>query len=348
MEILKKELYSEYEAFCLSHPNGAFQQSVHWAKVKKDWQQEVVVSRDSDGKIVGGVAVLIRKIGPFGMMYANRGPVCDYSDKSVMLDLVEGIKAVAKKHNGYKFICDPFVLAEDKETVQFFKDCGFSINENAAFRDTIQPRYNYMLTYIKDMSEKELLAKFSTKTRYYINYGPKHGVVVKEGIQYLDDFYAMYSETGDRKNFTIRSKAYLESMLTSFPDNAKLFMCYHEDAETGVSTPLCGGLSVQYAGRTSHVYGCSTSVMSKLHATNVLQWAMMKWALAGNCHTYDMQGIATSKEDDEELYSVYLFKAKFEGGIVETAGEFTLTFNKFADKLITLALNVRSNLKHRK
>ncbi|MBQ5782708.1 MAG: peptidoglycan bridge formation glycyltransferase FemA/FemB family protein [Oscillospiraceae bacterium] len=142
MEILKKELYGEYEAFCLDHPNGAFQQSVHWAKVKKDWQQEVVVSRDSDGKIVGGVAVLIRKIGPFGMMYANRGPVCDYSNKAVMLDLVEGIKAVAKKHNGYKFICDPFVLAEDKETVQFFKDCGFSINENAAFRDTIQPRYN--------------------------------------------------------------------------------------------------------------------------------------------------------------------------------------------------------------
>ena len=203
-----------------------------------------------------------------------------------------------------------------------------------------------MLTYIKDMSEEALLKKFSTKTRYYINYGPKHGVVVKEGIEYLDDFYRIYSETGNRKNFTIRSKAYLESMLTSFPDNARLYMCYHQNDETGELTALCGGLSVQYAGTTSHVYGCSTSTMSNLKATNVLQWAMMKWALAGNCHTYDMQGIATNKEDDEELYSVYLFKAKFEGGIVETAGEFTITFNPLADKLISLALNIRSKLKH--
>ncbi|MBP1552477.1 MAG: peptidoglycan bridge formation glycyltransferase FemA/FemB family protein [Oscillospiraceae bacterium] len=346
MEILKKELYSEFDAFCSTHPKGAFQQAPAWAKVKKDWEHEIVVTRDENGNIVGGVSVLIRKIGPFGMMYAPRGPVCDYTDKAVMKDLIEGIRVVAKKHHGYKFICDPLVLVSDAETIQFFKDCGFSIKEHAAFRDTIQPRYNYMLTYIKDMSEEALLKKFSSKTRYYINYGPKHGVVVKEGIEYLDDFYRIYSETGRRKNFTIRSKAYLESMLTSFPDNARLYMCYHQNDETGELTALCGGLSVQYAGTTSHVYGCSTSTMSNLKATNVLQWAMMKWALAGNCHTYDMQGIATNKEDDEELYSVYLFKAKFEGGIVETAGEFTITFNPLADKLISLALNIRSKLKH--
>ena len=56
MEILKKELYSEYESFCLAHPKGAFQQSVNWAKVKKDWLHEVVVSRDENGAIVGGVS----------------------------------------------------------------------------------------------------------------------------------------------------------------------------------------------------------------------------------------------------------------------------------------------------
>ena len=99
MEILKKDLYSEYETFCLNHPKGAFQQSVNWAKVKKDWLHEVVVSRDENGKIIGGVSVLIRKIGPFGMMYAPRGPVCDYTDKTVMADLISGIKAIAKKSN---------------------------------------------------------------------------------------------------------------------------------------------------------------------------------------------------------------------------------------------------------
>ena len=345
MEILNKDLYNEYEAFCQNHPKGAFQQSVNWAKVKKEWLHEVVVSRDTAGNIVGGVSILIRKIGPFGMMYAPRGPVCDYTDKAVMTDLISGIKAVAKKHNGYKFICDPLVLASDSETIDFFKDCGFSINENAGFHDTIQPRYNYMLNYIKGLSEDELIMKFTSGTRYYIRFGPKNGVICKVGAEYLDDFYRIYEETGRRKNFSIRSKAYLGSILSNMPDHAKLFMCYYKDSESGAETALCGGLSIQYAGTTSHVYGCSTSEMRKLNPTYMMQWEMMKWALSGHCHTYDMQGIALDEETDAELYGVYRFKAKFRGDVIETAGEFTLTFNSFADKLIGLALKIRSKIR---
>lgn len=339
MEILDRKLYDEYENFCSNHAKGAFQQSINWAKVKKDWINEVVVSRDKDGKIVGGVSILIKKIGPFGMMYAPRGPVCDYTDKAVLTDLVEGIKVVAKKHHGYKFICDPLVLATDKETIEFFKSCGFSINENAPFHDTIQPRYNYMMNYIKGLTEDELIAKFNTRTRYYIRYSAKNNVVCKEGIEHLDDFYKIYQETGVRKKFSIRSKEYLKSILESFPDNAKLFVCYFEDK------PLCGGLSIQYAGTTSHVYGCSTDEMRKIHPTDHLQWQMMKWALSGNCHTYDMQGIAPDEETDEELYKVYLFKCKFLGDIIETAGEFTITFNPTADKLVGSALKLREKLR---
>lgn len=72
---------------------------------------------------------------------------------------------------------------------------------------------------------------------------------------------------------------------------------------------------------------------------------MMKWALEGGCHTYDMQGIAPDKETDEELYNVYMFKTKFLGESVETAGEFTLVFNKTAKKSIDLALKVRGKIR---
>lgn len=339
MEILKKELYSQYEEFCSTHPKGAFQQSIYWADVKKDWIHEIVVSRDNNNNIIGGVSVLIRKIGPFGLMYAPRGPVCDYKDKTVLKDLAEGIKFLAKKHNGYKFICDPLVLASDADTIKTFKDCGFDIKENAPFHDTIQPRYNYMMDYIQGLSEDELIMKFNNRTRYYIRFAAKNNVECRQGKEYLDDFYKIYQETGVRKKFTIRGKEYLKRILDSFPNNAKLFMCYHDNV------PLCGGLSIQYAGTTSHVYGCSSNEMRKIHPTDLLQWEMMKWALSANCHTYDMQGIAPEKEMDEELYNVYLFKVKFLGGIVETAGEFTITFNKFADSMISLALKTREKLK---
>ena len=89
MEILKKEQYPEYEAFCQSHPQGGFTQSTHWYGVKNNWGHEVVVSRNKTGEIVGGMSVLIQKIPLIGtsFLYAPRGPVCNLHDKSVLKDL---------------------------------------------------------------------------------------------------------------------------------------------------------------------------------------------------------------------------------------------------------------------
>ena len=99
MEILKKEQYPEYEAFCKSHPQGGFTQSTLWYGVKNNWGHEVVVSRNETGEIVGGMSVLIQKIPLIGtsFLYAPRGPVCNLHDKSVLKDLMNGAKILAKK-----------------------------------------------------------------------------------------------------------------------------------------------------------------------------------------------------------------------------------------------------------
>ena len=46
-----------------------------------------------------------------------------------------------------------------------------------------------------------------------------------------------------------------------------------------------------------------------------------------------------------QLRNIAQGKAKFYGDVIETAGEFTLTFNSLADKLIAFALKVRSKLR---
>ena len=159
MEILRKDKYDEFERFCSSHPHGAFQQSPYWGNVKTEWDSEIVVIRNGDGKITAGIFILIRKLGIKTMMYACRGPVCDYTDKAVISELMDGVKEVAKKHKAYVFIMDPLVTVDDEKTISLFKECGLTIKEHARFHDTIQPRYNYMLNYIKGMSIDELMAK---------------------------------------------------------------------------------------------------------------------------------------------------------------------------------------------
>lgn len=323
MEILNKEQYREFDAFCASHPHGAFQQSPRWGLVKAEWDSEIVVSRDESGRIIGGIFILIRKIGIKSMMYACRGPVCDYTDENVIKDLLDGVRLLAKRHKAYIFIADPLVMADDEKTIRLFRKCGLEIQEHAPFHRTIQPRYNYMLRYIRGMDWDGLLAKMNSGTRYYLRLPEKKGVVCKNmGLDGLDDFYTIYSETGIRQHFSIRPKEYFVRMLNGLGDNCRLYMCYFED------TPLCGGVAVQYAGTTSHVYGCSTDHMRKLYPTYLLQKRLMCWALEGGCHTYDMQGVAPRPEDSEELYRILAFKSHFNGEVVETAGEFTITFDR--------------------
>ena len=343
MEILSKEQYAEFDKFCDAHPHGAFQQSPRWAKVKTEWEPEVVVSRNDKGEIVGGIFILIRKIGFKTMMYACRGPVCDYTDTAVIKDLLDGVKMLAKKYRAFTFIMDPLVMVDDAETIALFRSCGLEINEHAPFHDTIQPRYNYMLRYIKGLTPDELMAKMSRDTRYYLRYPEKKGVECRNlGLEGLDDFYKIYSETGIRQHFTIRPREYFVKMLTGLGDNCRLYMCYYENE------PLCGGVAVQYAGTTSHVYGCSTGEHRNVRPTYLLQKYLMNWALEGGCHTYDMQGVAPRPEDSEELYRILDFKSNFTGEVVETAGEFTITFDGFYKKLVDTALKVRKNIKKHK
>lgn len=344
MEILSKDRYDEFDSFCDNHPHGAFQQSPRWGLVKTEWDNEVVVSRNENGEIVGGIFVLIRKFGIKTMMYACRGPVCDYTDAAVIKDLMDGIRVLAKKYKAYTFIMDPLVMVDDAETIEMFRSCGLKIKEHAPFHDTIQPRYNYMLRYLKGLDEEGLMKAMNRDTRYYLRYPEKKGVVCKNlGLDGLDDFYRIYSETGIRQKFTVRPKEYFVKMLNGLGDNCRLYMCYSPDGDA-----LCGGVAVQYAGTTSHVYGCSNDRMRNLRPTYLLQKYLMLWALEGGCHTYDMQGVAPRPEDSEALYRILDFKSNFTGEIVETAGEFTITFDGLYEKLIDTAMKIRTKIKKRK
>ena len=54
----------EYEAFVEKCPKGHFAQTGMWAKLKDNWKNEIVVSRDKDGNINGVMSVLIRNLSP--------------------------------------------------------------------------------------------------------------------------------------------------------------------------------------------------------------------------------------------------------------------------------------------
>lgn len=341
MEILKKEQYPEYEAFCQSSRFGQFTQSTLWYGVKNNWGHEVVVSRAENGKIAGGVSVLIQKIPLIGtsFLYAPRGPVCDLHDRAVLRDLMEGVNVLAKKYRAHNFKMDPDTLASDEEFLRIAEEMGFSRKFGPTGFETIQCRFNYRL-YIGGKTEDEVFMNLTQKCRYNVRVAMKHGVEIKVvGKEYLDEFMRIMKTTGERDGFNIRPKEYFERMLDSLGEHVRLYMGFYN------GQAVCGTITTNYAGKCCYVYGASDNAFRNVMPNYLIQWEMIKWAVETGCTVYDFQGISGNLEDENNhLYGLYRFKRGFNGQVDELPGEFDIIYKPFAAKMVKHATKLNSKL----
>lgn len=341
MEILKSEQYPEYENFCQNHPQGCFTQSTLWYGVKNNWGHEVVVSRDENGKIVGGVSILIQKIPLIGtsFLYAPRGPVCDLHNEDILKDILSGVSVLAEKYNAHEFKMDPDILADDRDFLSLMEKLGFERKYGPTGFETIQCRFNYRL-YLENRSEDEVLMSLTQKTRYNIRVAMKHQVEIRVvGKEYLDEFMRIMKTTGERDGFNIRPKEYFERMLDSLGDHVRLYMGFYE------GKAVCGTITTNYAGKCDYVYGASDNAFRNVMPNYLIQWEMIKWAIETKCTVYDFQGISGNLEDENDhLYGLYRFKRGFNGTVDELPGEFDLIYKPMAKKMVKTATKLNSKL----
>lgn len=124
MELLKKDssmCRDEYEAFVEAHPAGNIMQSLCWPYVKRNWHYEALIYRRGL-QIAGTMLVLMRKIPVLGqtLLYAPRGPVCDYTDMETLQGLMTGARHLARERNAYLFRMDPCIRENDQVTIGRF------------------------------------------------------------------------------------------------------------------------------------------------------------------------------------------------------------------------------------
>lgn len=342
MEILNPSQYAEYEEFCKSHPNGEITQSVNWHGVKNNWGHEVVVSRDSGGRITGGMSVLVQTAPLLGtaMLYAPRGPVCDRYDRAVWADLKSGADTLAKKHSAHIFKIDPDVAEGDGRFLSMMADMGFKQFKGPEGFETIQARFNYRL-YLHGRDENEILMSLTQQTRRNIRIAQKHNVEVKVcGAEALEDFVRIMRVTGERDGFNTRPKSYFERMLASLGESCRLYMAFYNGA------PVAGAITTNYAGKTCYIYGASDNVNRSAMPNYLVQWEMIKWAIETGCTVYDFQGVSGNTEDTESpIYGLYRFKKGFNGTLDELCGEFNYIYRPVAAKLFDAAVDLNEQIR---
>jgi peptidoglycan pentaglycine glycine transferase (the first glycine) len=340
---------AEYKEFLEGHERCNFQQSPEWARVKSNWKNEVVLAEDSQGKIIGSLSILIRKMPIFGnIMYSSRGPVCDIHNMEVLKQLTDGANELAKKYKAIVLKIEPDIESEDKIFRDIVTNLGYKIKDDAKdFKDEIQPRYVFRLD-IKGKTEEEIMAGFKQKWRYNIRLATKKGVEVREGTREdLKAFHKIMVETGARDGFIVRSLEYFEKMYDELaPKHMKLLMAYYEDK------PISGVIPIFYGNKTWYLYGASSNAHRNLMPNYLLQWEMIKMAIERHDDIYDFRGVSGVVDENHPQYGLYRFKQGFGATFTEFIGEIYIPFKpltyslyKFSEKTFRTLRQIKRKIK---
>lgn len=349
--VTDEESKKAYKKFLEENERCNFQQSLEWAEIKKpNWTPEVILAEDEENNIIGSLCVLIRKMPIFGnIMYSSRGPVCNIHDIAVMKQLTDGAKELAKKYNAMALRIEPDIESEDQVFRDVVTNLGYKIKDDAKdFKDEIQPRYVFRLD-IKGKSEEEIMAGFHQKWRYNIRLATKKGVEVKEGTREdLKDFHKIMLETGNRDGFITRPLEYFEKMYDNMvpTGHMKLLMAYYE------GKPISGVIPIFYGNKTWYLYGASSNQHRNLMPNYLLQWEMIKMAIARKDDMYDFRGVSGVVDESHPQYGLYRFKKGFGAKFTEFIGEIYIPYKpltyklyKFSEKTFRTLRQIKRNLR---
>lgn len=320
----------QYTEFLTRHERCHFQQSPEWARVKENWKQEVILAEDAQGNISGCLSVLIRKIPLCGnLMYSPRGPVCDTNDADSLRQLLEGAELLSMRYNAMALRMEPDVPASDEAFRTLLEDLGCRIRTPRSRGDLIQPRQVFRLD-LRGKTEEDLLAGFHRKARYGIHLAQRRGVTVRVGAREdLPRFHALLTETGKRNGFLVRPLSYLERVWDELgPEHMTLLLAYCG------SELVAGAIPIFYGRKTWYAFGAGNQRMRDTMAGYLLQWEMIRGALARGDQVYDLRGVL---ENPDPSNGLYLFKSRFGGELETFLGEVYVPYRPLAYRLYRLA-----------
>ncbi|MDD2279725.1 MAG: peptidoglycan bridge formation glycyltransferase FemA/FemB family protein [Bacteroidales bacterium] len=163
-------------------------------------------------------------------------------------------------------------------------------------------------------SPKAILMQMKPKTRYNIGLSERKGITVRTaGIDNLDVWYALYTETAQRNGVYLHNVEYFRSVLLAKTTNAlspadvKLLI-----AEKN-GQPMAAMFLVISKNRAHYLYGASATEGRQYMGSYALQWAAMQTAQKMGCTEYDMFGLAPRPNPSHPMYGLYRFKTGFGG-----------------------------------
>ncbi len=323
------------EEFLETNKKSHFLQSPEWAKVKKDWEHEMIIVKNDAGDIEGTMSILLRKIPVINryIMYAPRGFVCDYHDKKILKKLTDEAQKIAKKYKAFIFRLDPDIPKNDEVFAEIIKELGYKQKKNIkSMLQIVQPKWISRIT-LTGKTEEDLLNSFSSKHRYNVRLAKKKGVTIREGTREdLPTFYDIMKITETRNEFYVRPLSYFEGIWDAMSPNNHIRLIFAEYE----GKPISAVLPIKYGNKVWYLYGGSSNEHRNLMPNYLLQFEMMKWGLETNCDIYDFRGVSGIMAENHPQRGIYIFKKGFNGDIIELVDEMYIVYNPLVNAIFNM------------
>lgn len=241
-----------YDVDEFAEKHGVFFQTSQWAFFKNKYGHKAFLGYDKDGNtVLSCVLFLISVIGtPFKIGYSMRGFVCDYTNKTLVSEFTEFLKAYMKKKLIVYTVIDPYytyktdfeVTPKGGEAHKNLLELGYTHFEKKAF--SIQRPTNYRIKWDASLpieeQEKYIFGKMEKKLQNDIHAAQKRGMepvsFSRDEItdEVVEDFFALFRETAEQKGFSIRQHDYYRNFIKYMKKYITLYF-YRYNAETDIN-----------------------------------------------------------------------------------------------------------------
>ena len=317
---------SAWDAFVSQAGDASVLQAWAWGSLKSRYGWGVQRYFWVEGGLPVGAAAVLRRSFPGGLAlnYAPRGPILDGR-----LEQWPGFWHALRER-----------LAQDGGTVlkvdpEWTTDAQRAVLTQSGALPSRHP-IQHQATWLVDISGgDQAMMRLKESTRRNIRAGIKQGVTVEasEASAAMDSFYELLQETAAREQFTIRSRAYYQDLLSLFRERGQgaVYLARLEERL------LAGAVMLFFGSKLVYLYGGTRTDARDLKPGYLLHWRAIEDAQRRGCTTYDMWGVPLDPQPGQRGYGYSVFKSRFNGRMVRFIGLYDLPVNRAATLTIRLA-----------
>lgn len=298
-------------------------QSWAWGEFREKLGQKVIrAGVFQRGELVSAFQVFLHQIPPtpFLIGYLPKGPLPSR-------EIIDFLKKIGQKEKVIFFKLEPNVVKKEGESTNFQK-------LDLVKGKPIFTKYTSVIDLC--LSEEELLARISSKTRYNIRLSQKHRVIVREdnSPQTFKQYLKLLLETTKRQGFYAHNEKFHQTQwrLLKQAGIPHLLVAKYENQY------LAAFLLFVFKNTLYYPYGASTREHKELMAPTLLMWEAIRFGKRMGLKKFDLWGdIEPNPPPGHPYYGFHRFKEGFSPKLVEFIGTYDLVINPLLYQIYKLS-----------